>query len=40
MLDAYLKSERHTEFVAENKGQIRQGPRLFDSYLPVAKPAG
>ena len=39
MLEAYLKSERHTEFVTENKDKFAK-VRVFDSYLPVAKPKG
>lgn len=39
MLDAYLKSERHGQFVAENKDKFAK-VRVFDSYLPVAKPKG
>ena len=37
MLEAYLKSERHTEFVAENKDRFAK-VRVFDSYLSPAKP--
>ena len=39
MLDAYLKGERHTEFVTENKDKFAK-VRVFDSYLPVGKPKG
>ena len=39
MLDAYLKSERHDQFVAENKDKFAK-VRVFDSYLPIAKPKG
>ena len=39
MLDAYLKSPRHDAFVADNKDRFAK-VRVFDSYLPVAKPKG
>ena len=39
MLEGYLKSERHDQFVAENKDGFAK-VRVFDSYLPVAKPKG
>lgn len=39
MLEAYLKSERHDKFVAENKDRFAK-VRVFDSYLPVARPKG
>ena len=39
MLAAYLKSERHDQFVAENKDKFAK-VRVFDSYLPVGKPKG
>ncbi len=37
-LDAYLKSERHDKFVAENKDKFAK-VRVFDSYLPAPKAA-
>ena len=37
MLDVYLKSPRHTEFVNENKDKFAK-VRVFDSYLPISKP--
>lgn len=39
MLAAYLKSERHDAFVAENKDKFAK-VRVFDSYLPIGKPKG
>ncbi len=39
MLDAYLRSERHDQFVAENKDKFAK-VRVFDSYLPISKPKG
>jgi quinol monooxygenase YgiN len=35
-LAAYLKSERHDKFVAENKDHFAK-VRVFDSYVPVSK---
>lgn len=39
MLEAYLKSERHGEFVKAIAGKTAK-VRVFDSYLPLAKPKG
>jgi len=39
MLETYLKSERHTQFVEAIKGTVAK-VRVFDSYLPVAKSKG
>ncbi len=39
MLEAYLKSERHDQFVAAIKGTTAK-VRVFDSYLPVGKSKG
>ena len=39
MLEAYLKSKRHDEFVAEIKDKVGK-VRVFDSYLPIGKPKG
>ncbi len=39
MLEAYLKSERHTQFVDAIKGTVAK-VRVFDSYLPVGKSKG
>ena len=39
MLEAYLKSTRHDEFVKAIAGKTAK-VRVFDSYLPVSKPKG